>query len=118
MRLTVVGNPANRRVAMFVAAVARAGLPEPAVLAWRDVAAGAPLPMPPGSLVRVDSPGEDAEVDRLLRGAAEPAAHGEIVGGRAWYHGFGRALERVAAAARAQGARLLADPAETLILFD
>jgi glutathione synthase/RimK-type ligase-like ATP-grasp enzyme len=73
---------------------------------------------PPGSLVRVESPGEDAEVDRLLRGAAEPARHGEIVGGRAWYDGFARALVRIEAAAAVSGATLLGDPAEILVMFD
>lgn len=118
MHLTVVGNPGHRRVTLFAAAAVRAGLPEPDVLAWRDVLTGAPLRLRPGTAVRVESPGEDAEVDRLLRGAAAPARHGEIVGGRAWYTGFARALDRVAAAAHDQGARLLADPAEILVMFD
>lgn len=118
MHLTVVGNPGNRRVTLFAAAAVRAGLPEPDVLAWHDVVSGAPLRLRPGTLVRVESPGEDAEVDRLLRGAAAPAEHGEITGGAAWHAGFGRALHRIAATAADQGARLLADPAEILVMFD
>ncbi len=118
MHLTVVGNPRSRRVTLFAAAAVRAGLPEPDVLAWRDVASGAPLRLRPGTLVRIESPGEDAEVDRLLRGAAVPAEHGEIVGAAARHAGFGQALHRSAATAGGQGARLLADPAEILVMFD
>ena len=66
MRLTVVGNPGNRRVGLFTRAVLAAGLPRPQVLPWVDVLAGA-APPGAGALVRIDSPGEDAEVDRLLR---------------------------------------------------
>jgi glutathione synthase/RimK-type ligase-like ATP-grasp enzyme len=40
------------------------------------------------------------------------------VGLSAWYQGFGAALHRVAAAAGAAGADLLADPSEILVLFD
>jgi hypothetical protein len=40
LRFTVVGNPGNRRVALFAAAVRAAGLPPPRVLPWLDVACG------------------------------------------------------------------------------
>ena len=65
---TVVGNPDNRRVALFRAAAGDwPGGVE--VLPWRQLAAGR-VRLPEAALVRIDSPGEDAEVDRLLRGAA------------------------------------------------
>lgn len=118
MRLTVVGNPDNRRVTLFRAAARAAGLADPDVLPWLSVVSGAPIALAEGAWVRIDSPGEDAEVDRRLRGAAVPAEHGEIVGLAAWYRGFARALDRVADAARAAGARLLSDPAEILTMFD
>ncbi|WP_144119211.1 STM4014 family protein [Catellatospora sichuanensis] len=118
MHLTVVGNPGHRRVTLFTAAAVRAGLAEPEVVSWQDVLTGVPLRLRPGTVVRVESPGEDAEVDRLLRGAGRTAEPGEIVGGRAWYTGFAAALDRVADAARDQGAHLLADPAEILVMFD
>ncbi len=85
---------------------------------WLDVLRGASLHLPTGSLVRVDSPGEDAEVDRMLRAAAEPARHGELVGLAAWYAGLRAALGRVAEAARTAGATLLSDPAEILTMCD
>jgi glutathione synthase/RimK-type ligase-like ATP-grasp enzyme len=118
MSLTVVGNPDNRRVALFRAAARAAGVDEPHVIAWRDVACGQSIAIPDGALVRIDSPGEDAEVDRLIRRAARPAEHGEIVGLADWYDGFGRALTRVAEAADAARARLLNDPADILVMFD
>jgi glutathione synthase/RimK-type ligase-like ATP-grasp enzyme len=116
--LTVVGNPDNRRVTLFRAAAMEAGLAEPRVVPWLDVACGRPIAIAEGSLIRIDSPGEDAEVDRLLRGAAHPAAHGEIVGLAAWYRGFGRALARVGEAADRAGAKLLSDPDDILVMFD
>lgn len=101
MRLAVVGNPGNRRVALFAAAVQRAGLPAPEVFPWLGVLRDGRVPGP-GTLVRVDSPGEDAEVDRLLRELgsgrpARPAEHGEIVGGAAAFAGLREALARVEA---------------------
>jgi glutathione synthase/RimK-type ligase-like ATP-grasp enzyme len=116
--IVIVGNPGNRRVTLFAAAAVAAGLPEPEVVAWRDVAAGCAFRFPAGSLVRVESPGEDPEVDRLLRAAERPAEHGEIVGGRPWYDGFARALARIERAAADSGATLLADPADILVMFD
>jgi glutathione synthase/RimK-type ligase-like ATP-grasp enzyme len=118
MRLTVVGNPGNRRVTLFLAAARAAGLAEPWTVPWRDVVGGVPIRIQPGSLVRIDSPGEDAEVDRLLRGAATPAEPGEIVGLGAWYRGLAAALRRVETAAGAVGARLLSRPDEILTMFD
>ena len=51
-RFAVVGNPGSRRVELFRAAVAAAGAPEPAVLAWRDVLRGEPGAVPePGTFV-------------------------------------------------------------------
>lgn len=116
--LALIANPENRRVALFVAAVRSAGLPEPAVVSWHDIVQGAPVTIPSGSLVRLDSPGENGEVDRLLRRAAVPAQHGELIGLGAWYDGFRDALAQVAELARTAGATLVQDPAEILTMFD
>ncbi|WBB81088.1 STM4014 family protein [Micromonospora sp. WMMD882] len=113
VELTVVGNPGHRRVRFFTAAAVAAGLATPTVLPWRDVLTGAAAP-PAGTLVRIDSPGEDAEVDRLLRGAHEPARHGEIVGLAAGHAGLRRALTRLASG----GATLLNQPADVATLCD
>jgi hypothetical protein len=116
--LTVVGNPDNRRVGLFRAAVHAAGLPDPVVVSWLDVLTGRHRGFEPGSLVRIDSPGEDAEVDRLLRGAGRRLEKGEINGTAAWYRGLLAALDRLAAQARASDATLVPDPAEIAVLFD
>ncbi|WP_328346830.1 STM4014 family protein [Micromonospora sp. NBC_00421] len=113
MRLTVVGNPDNRRVALFRRAVRDAGLPDPAVLPWARVLTGA-APPDVDTLVRVDSPGEDAEVDRLLRGAATQARHGELVGLADTYAGLVAGMGRVAAG----GATLLNHPDDVAVLCD
>lgn len=117
VRLDVVGNPGNRRVALFCAAAVRAGLPAPRVHAWRDVLLSGRVPGP-GSVVRVDSPGEDAEVDLLLRGlgggGAVRAEHGEIVGMAAAHAGLGRALGRIVAG----GGDLLSQADDILTMSD
>nr|MDT0659553.1 STM4014 family protein [Micromonospora sp. DSM 115978] len=114
--LVVVGNPDNRRVTMFRNAASRAGIAV-RVLPWRKLA-GSAVRLPAGAVVRVDSPGEDAEVDRLLRGADRPAEHGEIVGAADWYAGLRAALTRLTEAARAAGATLVNPPDDILAMFD
>ncbi|MET0494534.1 MAG: STM4014 family protein [Actinoplanes sp.] len=114
MRLCVVGNPGNRRVALFTAAAARAGLPTPQLYPWRDVVLSGRVPGP-GTLVRIESPGEDAEVDGLLRGpATRVAEYGEILGTAAAHAGLRRALDRVAAG----GGELLNQPEDILTMSD
>src|SRR6187401_319275 len=76
----IVGNPANRRVTMFQAALAAQGQPAPTVVAWRDVIANpqvlADLPDKP-AIVRIDSAGEDEDVERALIVRGEEAARAE-----------------------------------------
>ncbi len=116
--VTVVGVPGHRRVRLFRDAALAAGLPEPAVVSWRDVVAGDftvdPGPGAGPAWVRLESPGEDAEIDRLLRGAAAPAAHGEIVGLAAWHRGLVAAARRV----EARGVPLLTAVDELDVMFD
>lgn len=114
--LTVLGNPGHRRVALFAAAARAAGLPEPAVLPWIDVLHGR-FVLPEGGLLRIESPGEDAAVDELLRGPALGASYAptRVEGGAAWYAGVVAALRAVA---RVPGVRLLGDPEEIAVMFD
>lgn len=116
MRLAVVGNPDNRRVSLFAAAVRRAGLPAPRVLPWLEVLTSNPKPFKTHSLVRIEAAGEHPEVDRILRGSAVPLLHGEIGGSAAWFAGFSAALDRVEALAA--GARLLSRPDDIRVIFD
>jgi hypothetical protein len=65
----IIGNPENRRVMLFQAALAAQGLPAARVVAWldlaRDLSALEAVPDEP-FLVRVDSFGESFEVERAL----------------------------------------------------
>ncbi|MDX6739864.1 STM4014 family protein [Actinocorallia sp. A-T 12471] len=90
MRLTVVGTPGDRRVTLFAAACARAGLAAPLVVPWRDVLGGRPLTVE--GMLRIDSPGEDAEANALLRGPGDAA---RIGGGARWYRTFLDGLDRL-----------------------
>ncbi|MGW0804856.1 STM4014 family protein [Nonomuraea sp. NPDC002799] len=112
VRFAVVGTPGDRRVSLFRDAVVARGLAEPYVIAWRDVLAGREIGAPEGALLRVDSPGEDAEADALLRGPGDPARAG---GGAAWFKAFTAGLARVAAI---PGVRLLGDVGEIGVMFD
>lgn len=113
-RLAVVGNPHNRRVAFFREAVRAAGLPEVRVVPWLDVLHGRARFLP-GESVRLDSPGEEAEVERLLRGVDDPT---RVEGSARWYAGFLAAVRTVAGQVAASGGELLHDPAELAVLFD
>ncbi|MFF0749092.1 STM4014 family protein [Streptomyces sp. NPDC004267] len=114
LRPAVVGNPADRRVRLFQDAARAAGLPDVRVVPWRDVLHGRARFLA-GETVRVDTPGEDAAVDRLLRGADDPA---RVEGSRRWYERFTDALAGLAVRAGEAGAVLVDDPAETAVLFD
>ncbi|MFE4972385.1 STM4014 family protein [Kitasatospora sp. NPDC056651] len=116
VQLTVLGNPGHRRVTLFAAAARAAGLPEPAVLPWLDVLAGR-YRLPEGGLLRIESPGEEPEVDRLLRGPALGPGYAptRVEGTAAWYAGVMAALRGLAAR---PGARLLGDPEEIAVMFD
>jgi hypothetical protein len=118
VRFAAVTNPGGRRARLFADAVRSAGLPPVVEIPWRALAAGETPTVPAGALVRIDSPDGDAEVDRLLRGDAEPAAHGEIRPGAAWYAGFTAALGRLRGGRDLHEATLLSDPDEVAVMFD
>ncbi|MFF2520637.1 STM4014 family protein [Streptomyces liangshanensis] len=117
-RLVVVGNPANRRVTLFQDAVRSAALPPARVVAWRDVLRAdgvARAGFAAGETVRIDSPGEDPEVESLLRGADDPT---RVEGTARWYGRFTAAAGSLARAAAAAGATVLDDAGELAVLFD
>ncbi|MEV6115862.1 STM4014 family protein [Streptomyces sp. NPDC052109] len=108
VRFAVVGNPENRRIALFDRAVRAAGLPAPRVVAWADVLRGGGE-FEPDEIVRLDSPGENAEVDRLLRGTGDPT---RVEGSGRWYATLMSALRGL------RGGVRLDDPDELAVLFD
>ncbi|MFF0273656.1 STM4014 family protein [Streptomyces sp. NPDC004330] len=113
-RLVVVGVPAGRRVALLQGALRSAGLPEARVVSWPEVLRGTAR-FAGGETVRLDSPGEDPEADRLLRGVDDPA---RVEGTGRWYARFLAATAELARSAAAAGAALVDDPAELAGLFD
>ncbi|WP_327308284.1 STM4014 family protein [Streptomyces sp. NBC_01298] len=110
----VVGNPGNRRVALFQDAVRAAGLPAARVIPWLDVLTGRAV-FRAGECVRIDSPGEDPEVERLLRGAADTT---RVEGTGRWYRRFTEAVRAVAEDVRSAGGTLTCDPDDLAVLFD
>ncbi|MGW3917370.1 STM4014 family protein [Streptomyces sp. NPDC005070] len=109
VRWAVVANGGNRRVDLFRAAAEQAGPGTLRVVEWRDVLRDGGHDFADDEVVRLDSPGENAEVDRLLRGADEPT---RVEGSARWYAGF---LDCVGSL---RGGRRLDDPADLAVLFD
>ncbi|MET7655597.1 STM4014 family protein [Streptomyces sp. NPDC005486] len=108
-RLAVVGNPENRRVALFEDAVRAAGLPAPRVVPWTEVLRDGGADFAAEEIVRLDSPGENPEVDRLLRGALDPT---RVEGSARWYAAFTTAVRSL------RGGVRLDDPDDLAVLFD
>ncbi|MFJ5774186.1 STM4014 family protein [Streptomyces sp. NPDC093094] len=108
-RLVVVGNPENRRVTLFTDAVRAAGLPAPRVVPWIRVLREGGADFAPGETVRLDSPGENPDVDRRWRGTGDPT---RVEGSARWYAGFMAAVRGLRGGAR------LDDPDELAVLFD
>jgi glutathione synthase/RimK-type ligase-like ATP-grasp enzyme len=141
-RWLLLSNPENRRAQFFREALTRAGHPPAEEIAWldflRDPLAFA-AKLRPGLLVRIESPGENFAVWRLLAAwgadAAEEASvplrvsreaalqlepdHGRIRLGEQVYLGFREALGHLErAAAEVPGLRFLNHPADIAVLFD
>ncbi|WP_414497590.1 STM4014 family protein [Streptomyces sp. CRN 30] len=94
---------------MFTEAARAAGTGTPRLVEWRDVLRDGGHAFADDEIVRLDSPGEDAEVDRHLRGAAEPT---RVEGSARWYARF------LAAVRSLRGGVRLDDPDELAVLFD
>ncbi|OOC55627.1 MULTISPECIES: STM4014 family protein [Nocardiopsis] len=116
--LAVVGVPGNRRLDLFGEAVRAAGLPEPVIVPWHDLATG-PVTLPGDALVRVDSPGGDVETERLLRGWRHAPDLYRAEGTADQHAGFRAALDRLATAVAATpGAHLLQETADLVDMCD
>ncbi|MET7292979.1 STM4014 family protein [Streptomyces griseoloalbus] len=109
VRFAVVGNPENRRAALFADAARAAGLPAPRMVPWERVLRSGGAEFAADETVRLDSPGENAEVDRLLRGAQDPT---RVEGSALWYRRF------IQASRGLRGGVRLDDTDELAVLFD
>ncbi|MGW3667809.1 STM4014 family protein [Streptomyces sp. NPDC005141] len=109
VKWVVVANGENRRVGLFTTAAEEAGCGTPRVVEWRDVLRDGGHDFADDEVVRLDSPGENAEVDRLLRGAEAPT---RVEGSARWYEGLLNCVGSL------RGGRRLDDPADLAVLFD
>jgi hypothetical protein len=141
--LAVIGHPGHKRVKLFQEALQRRGWPPAAVIAYQDVLEGPATwaqSLPPRSLVRLESPGQHFEVERLLivAGAEVPdrecphacsidAVNAQRLAydkGRLWYprqrwRGLRAVLGRLSDdLASVPGARWLTPPADVARMFD
>ncbi|MFP2962264.1 STM4014 family protein [Myxococcus sp. 1LA] len=137
----LIGNAENRRVTLFQEALSRQGLPPAHVVPWRELLAspGILADLPDSeALVRIDSTGENWDVEKALlkRGYADavgqgcsvvtpeqvdrlPDDHGRILSPRQHHLGFLRALAELEAVFAAHPRwRILQKPAAIADLFD
>ena len=136
--MIVIGNPNDRRVELWQAALARQGQPPARVISYYDLLAGqhdlAEL-IKSGELVRIESPGKDEQLYReLVRFAAElapepqfehwpidanlPQERGRLWGSRQWYRGYTRLLSQLEQQLASLNVRLLQHPADISLMFD
>ena len=110
MFFTVIGNPENRRVGLFRDAVeARGGAIT--VLPWLEFLRDPDIELADG-FVRIESPGENWEVESALLGREEPHDRGRIRGLEQSTRRMNEALESIA------GARCMNSPASIAAMFD
>jgi hypothetical protein len=137
----VVANPAGRRLALFQQALAGLGHPPACVVPWIDLLAGrAALEavVRRGSVVRIESPGQDFPVEKALLAAGadvpdEPGPtrlsraavarvafdKGRILAPRQWYLGFRSALASVERRLAASPPHAVMNhPADVAAMFD
>lgn len=137
----LIANPENRRVAFFREACSHLGLPEPRILPWSEVLHD-DFPLDEclshtGGL-RIESPGENFDVERQLIQLGSTAAQaenlwpwisadeseqledhpGRVRLQRQWYHGWSAALAKVDSAARRCGVEIMNLPSEIALAFD
>jgi glutathione synthase/RimK-type ligase-like ATP-grasp enzyme len=119
-RLGLLGNPENRRILDFQAAVREQGGSSPSCLAYEEL-----LNDPQSllrldvDLLRIDSPGENGDVARALitRGGGPEnvcLAYGEIAYLREYHRGFCGLLDLVGES----GIRCVNDPRDIAVMFD
>lgn len=141
MHFVVIGTPGDRRVDLFQEALRTSQLPPARTVSYADLLGRSvhlAQVVQDGSIVRLESPGRDFEVERLLLAAgasqaeSEPVAHisaadaaalpfdkGRIWFPRQWYLGFCAALDVIASQlAECPPHRLMNAPGEIALMFD
>lgn len=105
-RFVLIGNPENRRVHFFQKALQQAGQPTALLVPYLSILKGECAlgdVLRDGTMVRVESPGENFEVEKhiLAWGGLENALHlederGRIYHPRWWFQGFSRLMQSIA----------------------
>ncbi len=102
MNAVIIGNPENRRTVFFCEAAAKLVNGTITVVPYIDLLNNTILPViTPGSIVKIDSPGENTSVRKLLieRGlgaaANEPHEKGPVLHLQAWYKGYCGLLDKI-----------------------
>src|SRR5688572_7658545 len=125
MQFTIVGNPENRRVITFCETVQQLGYDTPTVISYAGWLSGSERPQFPSTgIVKIDSPGENDAVRKMLvaRGggdATKPADHGAIKDMQAWYSGYCGWLQEFRYVIREQPSlQVMNDPADIQLQFN
>jgi glutathione synthase/RimK-type ligase-like ATP-grasp enzyme len=125
MQFTIIGNPENRRITAFCDALRQLGYNDPTLIAYADLLSGrAGASISPGSIVKIDSPGENETVRTLLvargkgRDTIKPAEHGEIKDMRAWYNGYCSWLQEIKTGLQQPGVRVMNAPDDIQLQFN
>lgn len=126
MHFTIIGNPENRRIIAFCAALKQLGSLTPNVIAYADWLSDKQRPfISPKSIVKIDSPGENEAVRALLvaRGkgltTTQPAEHGEIKDMQPWYAGYCSWLQKMQTLMQEQPAmRVMNHPDDIQLQFN
>jgi glutathione synthase/RimK-type ligase-like ATP-grasp enzyme len=137
----VLGNPENRRLAFFQAALARFGIPPAEVVSYLEFLQGKVdlrSLLTPGCVLRIESPGENFEVEKELlalgseqEDSEAPFPHltrdqvtnlsfeqGRIRYNAQWFSGFRAALMKVKDQLCETGAEAMNAPEDILTMFD
>jgi glutathione synthase/RimK-type ligase-like ATP-grasp enzyme len=140
MNIVVVCNPENRRADLFCTAARGLGLPTPRRISYTSILEDEGIlqdALRPDTLLRIESPGENFEVERriIARGAnfmhfgnagriSEADArnlhtdHGRIRFLRQWFLGFSDVLKQIQRAISASRCRVLNAPDVIGLMFD
>jgi glutathione synthase/RimK-type ligase-like ATP-grasp enzyme len=136
--LLVIAPPASRRVKALQASLLEHGLKPARVLAWTDLLEGENVAdhVRKGSIVRIESPGEDWESEKKILGLGAELEDGfenlsraqiqslefdtgRLLPSRQWYLGFRKALEKIKTQLlEAPTHRLMNHPDEIAVMFD
>jgi glutathione synthase/RimK-type ligase-like ATP-grasp enzyme len=138
----VIGNPGGRRVELFQAALAELRLPVAQIVSYLDLLSGKETlsrSIREGTVVRIESPGKDFEVERALIAAGANVADGDerfdrisrreaeslnfergrILYPRQWYLGYCATLRLIERQlAECPPHQLMNSPAEIALMFD